>query len=447
VNESAPDARLRTIPSVDRVLRELGETGLPRPVVLGVVRRELAAVRAEGGDGDVTVRVGAAVERLRRARLTPVVNATGVVLHTNLGRAPLGADVAAAVANAAENYTNLEFDLASGERGGRSEYVETALAALCETEAATVVNNCAAALVLAVRHFATGGRPEVVISRGELVQIGGGFRIPEILEAIGATLREVGTTNRTTLEDYGGAIGERTGMVLKVHRSNFHMAGFVESPTTAHLAELARGRGVPLVEDLGSGAMAPLPAIPGAADEPTVQSVVRAGADLVLFSGDKLFGGPQAGVIAGRAGHVAALKKEPLFRALRCDKLILAALQATVDLHLAGEGGAIPALAMTAVSIDELRARAGRIVDALAPARLAVVDTEARVGGGTLPQTTIPSVAVEAPGVLAAALRAHAPPVIGYVTGDRLRLDLRTVFPRQDEVLIRALRAAMGDGE
>src|SRR3954447_24512946 len=345
---------LRNLPSVDRVLRELGSLDLPRPVVVAVVRKELAKVRAEAGgasgagaDGDVMVRIRGALDDLRRAKIQPVINATGVIIHTNFGRSPLGPAVVKTLAEIASSYNTLEYDLTGGSRGGRAGYLEHNLAVLCEAEAATVVNNCAAALVLVLRHFAS--RPpqtEVVISRGELVQIGGGFRVPEILEASGAALREVGTTNKTTLDDYRGAVCPQTAMVLKVHRSNFYMDGFVESPPSGQLAALAGEARVPFVEDLGSGATFPtesLAADPATAEhEPTPAEVLRQGADLVCFSGDKLLGGPQAGIIAGKAAHVAALKKDPFFRALRCDKLVLAALQATVDLHLrrsvGGEG-------------------------------------------------------------------------------------------------------------
>src|SRR5688572_6479931 len=254
------ESPLRVLPSVDRVLRDLGPLDLPRPAVVAVVRRELAAVRAGDLNGGVTsqgvvARIRQSLDDLRHSRIQPVINGTGIIIHTNFGRSPLGPGVLGAMAEVASNYNNLEYDLAAGQRGGRAGYLEHNLAVLCEAEATTVVNNCAAALVLILRHFAGGGKPEVVISRGELVQIGGGFRIPEILEASGATLREVGTTNKTSADDYARAIGPRTGLVLKVHRSNFFMGGFTESAQTEALAEVARQSGVPFVEDLGSGAL------------------------------------------------------------------------------------------------------------------------------------------------------------------------------------------------
>jgi L-seryl-tRNA(Ser) seleniumtransferase len=445
----------RAIPSVDRVLRELGESDLPRPVVVAVVRRELASVRAGAGgagpDGDVMVRIHAALDDLRRAKIQPVINATGVIIHTNFGRSPLGSAVVKTLTEIASNYNNLEYDLTGGGRGGRAAYLEHNLAVLCEAEAATVVNNCAAALVLILRHFASKPpRTNVVISRGELVQIGGGFRIPEILEASGATLREIGTTNKTTIDDYRRAIDEHTAMVLKVHQSNFYMGGFVDCPATGAIATAAREKGVPFVEDLGSGATFETARIsPGAEAEPTPAEVLSHGADLVCFSGDKLLGGPQAGIIAGGSQHVAALKKEPFFRALRCDKLILSALQTTVDLLLSERCDEVPIRKMMGISLDELRRRGERIVAALKDLALRAMlgEGQSQVGGGSLPRTTIPSITVDllpAPGEslehLAAKLRSGRPPLAGYLSGDRFKLDLRTVFESQDETLVRAIR-------
>jgi L-seryl-tRNA(Ser) seleniumtransferase len=455
------ESPLRSIPSVDRVLRDLGPLDLPRPAVVAVVRRELAALRAGDVNGGVTEgvvsRIRKSLDDLRRSRIQPVINGTGIIVHTNFGRSPLGPGVVAAVAEVASNYNNLEYDLSAGRRGGRAEYLEHNLAVLCDAEAATVVNNCAAALVLVLRHFAKGDRPEVVISRGELVQIGGGFRIPEILEASGATLREVGTTNKTSAADYARAIGPHTGMVLKVHRSNFYMGGFTEAAPTEALAELARQNSVPFVEDLGSGALMATEELgtgPEKEHEPTPAEVLRQGADLVCFSGDKLLGGPQAGVIAGKREHVAALKKEPFFRALRCDKLILAALQATVDLHLAG-GAGIPILEMMRVSCDELRGRAAQLVEQLgvAPVKASVGEGESQIGGGSLPRTVIRSVTLDllpqGTALEAFAARLRTPPagvwpVVGYISGDRFKLDLRTILPRQDAPVVSAIRTAAG---
>jgi L-seryl-tRNA(Ser) seleniumtransferase len=354
-------------------------------------------------------------------------------------------------------YSNLEYDLAKGERGARGGYVENAVSVLCEAEAATVVNNCAAALLLIVQHF-TGkarrgrlpGASEVVISRGELVQIGGGFRISEILEASGAKLREVGATNKTTLEDYARAVGPETAMILKVHRSNFFMSGFVESPSSNQISALARKHRIPFVEDLGSGAMIATESLGITEHEPTAGDVLKAGADLVCFSGDKLFGGPQAGIIAGKKRFVTALKREPLFRALRCDKLCLVALQTTVDLHLDQKVGEIPALTLLQASEDALRARAGAIASNLAdlPLKIAIGRSKAKTGGGTLPKSNVPSVTIDfiptdrSLAEFAASLRASNPPVIGYIANNRFKLDLRTIFPQQDESVTNAARAA-----
>jgi L-seryl-tRNA(Ser) seleniumtransferase len=443
--------RLRAIPAVEKVLQALGTVDLPRPAVVAVVRRELEALHEEKEIPDVDgvlARVRSALDTLCRSRIQPVINGTGIIVHTNLGRSPLGPAVVETLQTIATNYSNLEFDLTGGERGGRSTYLEHNLALLCGAEAAAVANNCAAALVLVLRHLTSGERKEVIISRGELIQIGGGFRIPEILEASGAKLREVGTTNKTSLTDYRKAIGKQTAMILKVHRSNFFMGGFVESPSTEDIAALAKKKRVPFVEDLGSGAVVETEKLPGVQHEPTPAEVLKGGVDLVCFSGDKLLGGPQAGVIAGKTRLVSALKKEPFFRALRCDKLILSALQTTVDLYLAGQAAdAVPALAMLRVSNDELEVRAKKILTALEalPMKTAIGEGKAQVGGGTLPQSVIPSVALDLRPLnmplpqFAARLRGGTPPVIGYIAGNRFKLDLRTVFPRQDEELFRAI--------
>jgi L-seryl-tRNA(Ser) seleniumtransferase len=307
--------------------------------------------------------------------------------------------------------------------------------------------------VLIVHHFtrAESGarRSEVVISRGEIVQIGGGFRISEIIEAAGAKLREVGTTNKTKLSDYAKAIGQNTALILKVHRSNFFMDGFVESPSSAALAGLARKKRVPFVEDLGSGAIFQTERLGLAEHEPTPTEALKDGAGLVCFSGDKLFGGPQAGIIAGNKRFVAALKRGPLFRALRCDKLVFAALQATIDLHLDQSSG-IPTIALLQVSEEELRTRAAAIVERLdgVPGRIAIGCGTVRLGGGTLPKSTMSSVTIDivpqncSLADFAARLRASNPPVIGYIANARFKLDLRTIFPQQDEPVVAALRAA-----
>jgi L-seryl-tRNA(Ser) seleniumtransferase len=305
--------------------------------------------------------------------------------------------------------------------------------------------------VLIVRHF-TRTKTDVVISRGELVQIGGGFRIGEIIEATGAKLREVGATNKTTVNDYARAIDRNTAMILRVHRSNFFMSGFVESPSTEEIGALARKKRLPFVEDLGSGAVVATEELGIADHEPTPAEALKSGVDLVCFSGDKLFGGPQAGIIAGKARLVAALKREPLFRALRCDKLSLAALQATVDLHLNQKAAEIPTLALLQISEDELRARAAAICDQLSKRcsglQIASGRSTAKPGGGTLPKSNLPSVTIDivpknsSLADFASTLRAWNPPVIGYIAGARFKLDLRTIFPHQDGLVIQAIIAA-----
>ncbi len=445
----------RAIPSVEKVLQALGTLDLPRPAAVAIARREIAALRAGGQTpvpsfDAVVAQVRKALEQLSATRIRAVINGTGVLLHTNLGRAPLPRAAMATIAEVGANYNTLEYDSLTGERGSRAAYLEHNLALTCGAEAAIVVNNCAAALVLMLRHFTRGTRQEVIISRGELIQIGGGFRIPEILEASGARLREVGTTNRTTLDDYANAIGPQSALVLKVHQSNFYQGGFTGTPPVAEIAALARRKRVPMAEDLGSGALVDTAACAKVEHERTPVESIRDGVDLVCFSGDKLFGGPQAGLIAGRSRRVTALKREPFFRALRCDKLVLAALQATVDLYLARAENDIPVLAMMRLPKDALLPRAHAILDAIKelPINTCIVESTAQVGGGTMPRATLPSIALElsptdslSMPVLAARLRAAVPPVIGYVTNDHLRLDLRTIFPCQDQELIQIIRS------
>ena len=445
-------ASLRKIPSVDKVVGEIGDCDLPRRVVVDVVRHELGLLRAEKNIPNfsgVMSRIRAAIDPLQLAKIQPVINGTGIVIHTNFGRAPLAPAVIESLTAIAANYTNLEYDLASGERGHRATYLEHNLALVCGAEATTVVNNCAAALILILRHF-TAKKKEVVISRGELIQIGGGFRIPEILEASGAKLREIGTTNKTSIKDYARALGPDTALILKVHRSNFFMGGFVESPSTETLAKLARTKRIPFVEDLGSGALVATEKVGAMEHEPTPNETLRSGVDLVCFSADKLFGGPQAGIIAGKRRHIAALKREPFFRALRCDKLILSALQATVDLYLADKSRELPALAMLEVTADQLRVRAEALLAQIRdlPLRSSIGEGKAQVGGGSLPRAVISSVALDllpdkvSVEDFAATLRRGSPPIIGYVAGGKFKLDLRTIFPRQDAQVVSALRSA-----
>ena len=472
---------LRGIPSVDRLAQDLGEMGLPYPVMVEAIRRELAALRKHGSIplyDEILSRLRSALRILSASRLQPVINGTGILVHTNFGRAPLGPAVIEAVSRIGSQYNNLEYGLAGGGRGGRAAYLEQNLALSCGAEATTIVNNNAAALVLILQHFCKTeasesnrarkrrriavSRNQVIISRGELIQIGGGFRIPEILEASGARLREVGTTNKTSLADFSRAITRETALILKVHRSNFFMDGFVDSPSTDAIAKLARAKRIPFVEDLGSGAMIQTESIPGLEHEPTPAEALRNGVDLVSFSGDKLFGGPQAGIIAGKAKLIAALKRESLFRALRCDKLILAALEATVDIYLRNSTGIssksalvnaktqydIPLMAMLHVSNEELQRRAGKIIAAVdgLPLKVGIGKGRAQTGGGALPRSTIQSTTLDIthgklkPQELAARLRLYTPPIVGYIERGQFKIDLRTVFAHQDSEIVAALK-------
>ncbi|HCE05633.1 MAG TPA: L-seryl-tRNA(Sec) selenium transferase [Verrucomicrobiales bacterium] len=434
---------LRAIPGVDTLLETVADCPLPRPLVVNTIRAELAAIRKAENipDADaITETIRQRLDDLALSRLQPVINGTGVVVHTNLGRAPIAPPTNT-------GYTNLEIDLTTGRRGKRAAYVEQCLAELCGAEAAMVTNNCAAALVLIVRQL-TATKKEVVISRGELVQIGGGFRIPDILETSDAVLCEIGTTNRTNLEDYVKAICADTGLLLKVHRCNFFMDGFVASPNRRELAALARKKRVPFVEDLGSGVLLPTEDWAEGHHETTPREVLKAGTDLVCFSGDKMLGGPQAGIIAGKTKHIAALKKHPFFRALRCDKLILTALQDAAESYLRAEGESLPLNQALQADPTTLKRRANKLAKALAdlPLQVTVREGASQVGGGALPQATLPSITLDlvpddmALKEFATRLRRAALPVIGVIQGQRLRLDLRTVFPEQDKALTQSIQ-------
>jgi L-seryl-tRNA(Ser) seleniumtransferase len=451
-DELKPRTR-REIPAVSAILETLSLIDLPRPLVVDVVRRTLAGIRRSKKIPEpkaIIDLVGTELEKLRASRVQPVINGTGIVIHTNLGRAPLPQGAGEVLRSVASAYNNIELDLRTGDRGARGAYLEHALAVLCQAEAAAVVNNCAAALVLIVGHFIEGAKTEIIISRGELIQIGDGFRIGEILEASGAKLREVGATNKTTLADYARAIAKQTALILKIHRSNFFMSGFVDSPSTAEIAGLARKKRIPLVEDLGSGAMVATEDMGLHHHEATSADSLKSGANLVCFSGDKLFGGPQAGIIVGKKRLIDALKREPLFRALRCDKLTFTALQTTVDLHLNQVTSEIPALALLQIPKDELRSRAAAIVTRLQglPLKITIGSGTGKAGGGALPKSVVPSITIDfLPGntsleQLATALRRSNPPVVGYISDARFKIDLRTIFPHQDDLVVDAIRTA-----
>ena len=390
-------------------------------------------IRAGRDPGSFVEAVLAELARARRPSLRRVLNATGVLVHTNLGRAPLADAALARVVEVGSGYSNLEYDLERGERGSRQDHLAPLLSRLTGAEAALVVNNNAAAVLLSLAALAEGR--EVVVSRGELIEIGDGFRIPDVLARSGARLVEVGTTNRTRAADYERAIGPDTALLLRVHQSNFRVVGFSERPGLTELAEVARTHELPLVDDLGSGAFATV------GDEPTPAESLRAGADLVTFSGDKLLGGPQAGVVVGRRDLVERLRKHPLQRALRADKLTLAALEGTLGLALDGASDGIPVLRMLHEPVERVRARAEHLASLV---NGEVEETVSRVGGGALPLAEIPSAACAVEEQLAEPLRLGEPPVIGIVRDGRLLLDCRTLTDAEADEAAAAVARARG---
>jgi L-seryl-tRNA(Ser) seleniumtransferase len=449
----ADRARLAALPKVDEVLRrpELEASALPRWALADATRAAIDERRRailDGREGGVEVAsedVLARARALLRPSLRPVINATGVVLHTNLGRAPLAGPALARLVEVARGYSNLEYVVDEKARGSRHDHLQELLVRLCGAEAAAVVNNNAAAVMLALAALASGR--EVIVSRGELIEIGGSFRVPDVMRQSGAVLVEVGTTNKTHRRDYAAAIGPATGLLMKVHRSNFAVVGFTAEVSTEELAELGRERGLPVMVDLGSGALID-PGGFGLPPEPTVSSHVAAGAQLVTFSGDKLLGGPQAGVLVGSAAVIERVKKHPLMRALRPDKLTLAALEATLELYRDGRAmGEVPALRMLAARPEELRARAEALVAAAGAGE--VVEVASAVGGGALPTAAPASFAValarprRGADDLERALREGDPPVIARIAGDRLLVDVRTVADSELPALARAIAAAM----
>jgi L-seryl-tRNA(Ser) seleniumtransferase len=398
---------LRDLPSVDELARGVDDP-LAVDAARGVIERAREEIRAGAEPGDLAARLHEELRTLRAPSLRRVLNATGVLVHTNLGRAPLAAEALAQVVETARGYSNLELDLSSGSRGSRQDHIAALLRRLTGAEAALVVNNNAAAMLLALAALAEGR--EVIVSRGELIEIGDGFRIPDVLARSGARLVEVGTTNRTRARDYERAIGPETALLLRVHQSNFRVVGFAEQPRVEELAAVATRHGLPLVDDLGSGVLDPIPGEPTVRDSP---------ADLVCFSGDKLLGGPQAGIVVGRAELVEQLRRHPLQRALRADKLSLAALEGTLRVYLDAPER-IPVLRMLRQDAATVHARAERLASLTGGA---VEETVGRVGGGALPLAELPSFACALDESLAAPLRGGDPPVLGIVRDGKLLLD------------------------
>jgi L-seryl-tRNA(Ser) seleniumtransferase len=440
----AGTGKLRDLPAVHEVLALIEPllARYPRALVVEEVRRALdarrEAIRSGEGNGaeavPVEVQVERALEQIARPSLRRVINATGVVLHTNLGRAPLGTQQPVA------GYSNLEYDLNTGKRGKRDLHTGILFERLLGSPG-IAVNNNAAAIYLALNELAAGF--EVIVSRGELIEIGDGFRIPDIMARSGAILREVGTTNRTGVNDYRAAINDRTRLLLRVHPSNFRIEGFTARPELSELAALGKERGVPVYEDLGSGCVVDLR--PFGIDEPLATESLRAGADLISFSGDKLLGGPQAGILAGKPEIVARLRRNPMFRALRLDKLIYQALENTLRALLLEQWDQVPALGMIRQSADQIRERAEKLLVRTPSLKARLQPGESVIGGGSTPAQSIPTwlIVIERRDIVAAErkLRFSDPPVIGRIEDDRLVLDLRTVFPEEEGELMRALQA------
>ena len=458
------DNPFRNLPSVNDVVAaaSLRDSAHAHERIVAAVRAELDALRARIGEGvsldgradadSIAGRVAEHLERDGRSKLRPVVNATGVVLHTNLGRAPMAAAAAQAAYAAAHGYLNLELDLETGKRSSRQDAVRDWICRLTGAESATAVNNCAAATVIVLRALAAG--KEVIVSRGQLIEIGGSFRIPEIMAVSGAVLREVGATNITRIADYERALGPITGALMRVHTSNYRVTGFTKAVSLADLVALGKKHGVPVIDDVGSGALYDFGRL-GLPGEPSPRESIAAGADLTLFSGDKLLGGPQAGVIAGRKEWIQKIEKDPLMRAFRLDKMTLAALEATLRLYLNEDQAAreIPVLRLLSLPLEELRRRAEALAERLrtAPGLTASArEDSAYVGGGSLPDQVLTTwvVEVEAAGVsdaeMARRLRTGDPAVMGRLQGGKLLLDVRTVFPEQEARLMEAVIDAAG---
>ena len=423
---------LAALPSVEKLSQQLTkQSQLPKSLLIGFVKRQLISFRQRLQAGEelnreeITESITQSLEAFESSRLQPVLNGTGILIHTNLGRAPLGHRAAQAIYDIATNYCNLEIDLTTGKRGKRGAFLEESLAILVEAEAATVVNNCAAALVLTLRALIAEGKNEVIVSRGELVEIGGGFRIPDILETSGAKLVEVGATNKTHLQDYQKAITKQTALILKVHRSNFYLGGFTGEADLEELSRLAKEHDIPLVEDLGSGALMHTDQLAPIEHEPRPQEQLNRGVELVLFSGDKLLGGPQAGIIAGRADLIARIKKEPFYRAVRPDKIILTALQEVIIDYLTvkddpSQANLIPVLEMLQQPPETIREKALALQKDL-ETHSEIVETTGATGGGTMPQSQFPSLAVRTPS------KPSLPNLFTRVENDQHHTDPRTL--------------------
>ena len=462
-------ALLRRVPSVDELLLRPRLTALCKEVdrafavdtlrgVLAQLRRDIiAGVAAEEGavePAEIEKRTVEAVENVLAPSLKPVINASGVILHTNLGRAPLTAEVVEEFRRVATQYSNLEYDVGAGARGKRDVHCARLLERLTGAEAAIVVNNCAAAVLLTLAALARGG--EVIVSRGELIEIGDGFRIPEIMEQSGTMLREVGTTNRTRITDYENAINERTRLLFRVHPSNFTVSGFTEKPEVAELIALGERRGLPVVEDLGSGCLVDLSA--AGVSEPTVRESVEAGFSLVLCSGDKLLGGPQTGIIAGNKELVAKVRRHPLFRALRVDKLTIAALEVTLRAYLRADWNEIPSQRMIRTTVEEISSRTKHLVEVLrtrvrgTEAQFEIADGSSLMGGGSTPAQSLSTRVLRirskhySATQLEARLRGGTAPVIARIEEDSVIVDLRTVFAAQEGPLADSLVAALHQG-
>jgi L-seryl-tRNA(Ser) seleniumtransferase len=456
-SEEAVGLLLRRIPAVDDLLSRDALRSLEKRVghrlLVDATRKVIQGLRnrlSSGALADVSVEmlekeIIAVTESSAEFSLRPVINASGVILHTNLGRAPLAPKAVEHLVETATCYSNLEYNLEQGERGKRDEHTHHLFAHLLGAEMTLVVNNNAAAVFLALNTLAEGG--EVIVSRGELIEIGGSFRIPDICAKSGAVLREVGTTNRTRLGDYAAAINDRTRVLMRVHPSNFRMVGFTERPELAELAGLARQHHVPLLEDLGSGSLVDLARF-GIRDEPPAGASLKAGVDVVTFSGDKLLGGPQAGILTGKREPLERIRRNPVFRAVRVDKLTIAALEATVAIYLRGDLNEIPALRMIQISPADLARRAARLAERIAEnpgMSVKVQQGESVVGGGSTPGQSLPTSLVAVSHMrrsaqdLESELRHNAPPIIARVERDQVVLDLRTVFEEQEEEIIKAL--------